>query len=224
MNHLLTLAEVAAEPRKLWYDAPLRDGGPSQADGPSQISGLLRFRPLVAGDVDGLTAFLAALSPATRAWWYRDRYDRAGAEALCEAIGRYDKLRMVAVDPQQPAAGVLALFEFSFGIPPGDHFRFGLYGLSLDEARDCRFGPCVRDDAQRLGLGSALMPATFDIARRFGKDRILLWGGVYAENHAAVAFYRKHGFAEVGRFCAEDDRVSLDMVRELVDSGSRRMV
>jgi GNAT superfamily N-acetyltransferase len=107
------------------------------------------------------------------------------------------------------------LFEFSFGIPPGDHFRFGLYELSLDEARDCRFGPCVRDDQQGRGLGSALMPAMFDIARRFGKQRVFLWGGVYAENHAAVAFYRKHGFAEIGRFCDMDDKVSLDMIREL---------
>jgi GNAT superfamily N-acetyltransferase len=199
----LTLADVAAEPSKLWYDVPLRDGT------------ALCYRPLVAEDVDDLTAFLEALSPATRAWWYRDGYDRTGAEGLCAAIGRYDKLRMVAVDPQRPTEGLLALFEFSFGIPPGDHFRYGLYGLTLDEARDCRFGPCVRDDHQGRGLGSALMPATFDIGRRFGKQRVFLWGGVYAENHAAVAFYRKHGFEEIGRFSTMDDRVSVDMIRDL---------
>ena len=199
----LTLADVTAEPDKLWYNVLRRDGAP------------LLYRPLVAEDVDDLTAFLEALSPATREWWYRESYDRAGAEELCAAIGRYDKLRMVAVDPQQPGDGLLALFEFSFGIPPGDHFRFGLYELSLDEARDCRFGPCVRDDQQGCGLGSALMPATCDIARRFGKQRIFLWGGVYAANHGAVAFYRKHGFEEIGRFCDMDDKVSLDMIRGL---------
>lgn len=199
----LTLADVAAEPGKLWYNVLLRDG----------VS--LRYRPLVAEDVDDLTAFLEMLSPATREWWYRENYDRAGAAELCAAIGRYDKLRMVAVNPQQPGDGLLALFEFSFGIPPGDHFRFGLYELSLDEARDCRFGPCVRDDQQGRGLGSALMPATFDIGRRFDKQRIFLWGGVYAANHGAVAFYRKHGFEEIGRFCDMDDKVSLDMIREL---------
>ncbi|MCU0503799.1 MAG: GNAT family N-acetyltransferase [Anaerolineae bacterium] len=216
MCHTLTLAEIALEPHTLWYDVrnrtPLRDAT------------LVRYRPLVAEDVDDLTAFLESLSPATRAWWYRDSYDRAGAEALCAAIGRYDKLRMVAVDLQRPAEGLLALFEFSFGIPPGDHFRYGLYGVTLDETRDCRFGPCVRDDWQGRGLGSALMPATFDIARHFGRQRVFLWGGVYAENHAAIAFYRKHGFAEVGRFCTEDDRVSLDMIRDLVDTSSARMV
>jgi GNAT superfamily N-acetyltransferase len=199
----LTLAGVAAEPGKLWYDVPLRDGA------------LLLYRPLVAEDVDDLTAFLEALSPATREWWYRESYDRTGAEALCAAIGQYDKLRMVAVNSRHPDAGLLALFEYSFGIPAGDHFRFGHYGLSLDEARDCRFGPCVRDDYQGRGLGSALMPATFDIARRFGKQRVFLWGGVYAENHLAVAFYRKQGFEEVGRFCSMDDKVSLDMIRDL---------
>ena len=165
--------------------------------------------------MDALTAFLEALSPATREWWYRDSYDRAGAEELCAAIGRYDKLRMVAVDPRRPEAGLLALFEYSFDIPMGDHFRFGLHGVTLDLARDCRFGPCVRDDHQGRGLGSALMPATFDIGRRFGKQRVFLWGGVYADNHAAVAFYRKHGFEEIGRFSTMDDRVSVDMIRDL---------
>ena len=205
----LTLADVAAEPGKLWYDVPLRNGA-APGDGP-----LLLYRPLVAEDVDDLTAFLEALSPATREWWYTDSYDRAGAEELCTAIGRYDKLRMVAVDPRRPEAGLLALFEFSFGIPPGDHFRYGLYGVTLDEARDCRFGPCVRDDHQGRGLGSALMPATLDIGRRFGKQRVFLWGGVYADNHTAVAFYRKHGFEEIGRFSTMDDRVSVDMIRDL---------
>ena len=203
MIDALTLADVAAEPGKLWYDVPLRDGAP------------LCYRPLVAEDVDDLTAFLEALSPATREWWYRESYDRAGAEELCAAIGRYDKLRMVAVDPLRPEAGLLALVEYSFDIPMGDHFRFGHYGLTLDLARDCRFGPCVRDDHQGRGLGSALMPATLDIGRRFGKQRVFLWGGVYAENHGAVAFYRKHGFEEIGRFCSMDDRVSVDMIRGL---------
>jgi diamine N-acetyltransferase len=201
--HALTLAGVAAEPGKLWYDVPLRDGS------------TVLYRPLVAEDVDDLAAFLEALSPGTRQWWYRESYDRATAEELCAAIAQYDKLRMVAVDPVRPEAGLLALFEYSFDIPMGDHFRFGLYGLRLDSERDCRFGPCVRDDRQGRGLGSALMPATFDIARRFGKQRVFLWGGVYADNHAAVAFYLKHGFEEIGRFCSMDDRISLDMIREL---------
>ena len=203
MIDALTLADVAAEPGKLWYDVPLRDSAP------------LLYRPLVAEDVDDLTAFLEALSPATRQWWHRESYDRAAAEELCTAIAQYDKLRMVAVDPGRPEDGLLALFEYSFDIPMGDHFRFGLYGLTLDLARDCRFGPCVRDDHQSHGLGSALMPATLDIARRFGKQRVFLWGGVYADNHPAVAFYLTHGFEEIGRFCSMDDRVSLDMIRDL---------
>ena len=53
VNHALTLTEVATEPRTLWYDVPLRD------------STLLRYRPLVSEDVDALTVFLEALSPAT---------------------------------------------------------------------------------------------------------------------------------------------------------------
>lgn len=43
------------------------------------------------------------------------------------------------------------------------------------------------------GLGAALMQAAVAAAR--GSSRLLL--GVYAANHRAIAFYRKHGFDQI---------------------------
>jgi diamine N-acetyltransferase len=200
---MLTLAQVAATPALLETTVELRNGD------------RLRYRPLIPGDVEALGQFLESLSPLTRKRWTLASYDRGMAEELCHAIGRYDKLRLVADDPQNPAIGIVALFEFSFGIPAGDHTRFAGYGLTLDEAHDCRFGPCVRDDHQRRGVATALMGPTFAIARRFGKGRILLWGGVLADNGPALAFYGRQGFVEVGRFEDSDGTAVIDMLRAI---------
>lgn len=47
-----------------------------------------------------------------------------------------------------------------------------------------------------VGLGLRLMEAAMAAARARGAGRLLL--GAYGENHRAIAFYRKHGFAQVG--------------------------
>jgi ribosomal protein S18 acetylase RimI-like enzyme len=49
---------------------------------------------------------------------------------------------------------------------------------------------------QGNGRGNTLMEGALRVARAMGKKRILL--GVYAKNAKALAFYRKHGFAQVG--------------------------
>ncbi|RIK34127.1 MAG: N-acetyltransferase [Chloroflexi bacterium] len=204
---MLTLAAVATQPELLYYDVRLRDGT------------ALLYRPLLARDGQALTGFLESLSPHTRERWTLDSYDRIMAESLCADIGRYDKLRLVAVDPpdldEDQTGDVVALFEFSFGIPSGDLYRYTKYGVELDETHDCRFGPCVRDADQRRGIASALMAPTFAIARRFGKSRMILWGGVFANNEPALAFYRKQGFGEVGRFSNSDGKACVDMMRLL---------
>ena len=49
---------------------------------------------------------------------------------------------------------------------------------------------------QGNGRGNALMEGALHAALAMGKKRILL--GVYARNAKALAFYRKHGFVQVG--------------------------
>ena len=54
----------------------------------------------------------------------------------------------------------------------------------------------VRSGAQGTGLGRALLAAAMDAARLQGASRLLL--GVYARNPGALAFYRRHGFLQIG--------------------------
>ncbi|HSJ50116.1 MAG TPA: GNAT family N-acetyltransferase [Actinomycetota bacterium] len=59
------------------------------------------------------------------------------------------------------------------------------------------FGMFVVASHRGRGIGSALMSAALDWARRFGVERVELT--VYPHNEAAIALYRKFEFVEEGR-------------------------
>ena len=164
------------------------------------------FRSLHASDVDELAAFYDGLSDEARSFWHRDPDGRAVAAEHCDAIDRYDKLRLVA----RRAGAIDAVFELSFAITDGDHERFASYGASLDEANDVRFGPCVRESEKGTGLASRLLEETARIAQREGRRNLVLWGGVQVENLRAYRFYEREGFREVSR-----TGEVIDMVRPL---------
>jgi GNAT superfamily N-acetyltransferase len=194
----LTLSLAAAEPQRVTRTLALPDGE------------TVLYRPLLPTDVERLTEFLSSLSPTTRHFWDLDTYDRAAAQEMCAAINCYDKFRMVALNTEE--SSLLADFEFSFDLVENDYTRFRSYGITLSGEETCRFGPCIRDAYQHRGLGSALMPSTLEIARRFGKRCVILWGGVLRENARAIHFYQKHGFQIAGAFQESQGRASLDML------------
>ena len=205
----LTLAEVFARPESVTY---------SLAAGEWSRAGEVTLRPMQADDVDAGGYFLEGLSAQTRHFSVFPSYDRAMAQKLCDAINRYDKLRLVVKIQEagkvgdDAAAKVIGLMEFSFDIPEGDLQRYAHYGVALDPHYDCRFGPTLADDFQNQGLGSAIFPYVVDVARKFGKRRIVLWGGVLADNRRAIHFYEKHGFVPVGSFIAADGLRDNDMI------------
>lgn len=59
---------------------------------------------------------------------------------------------------------------------------------------------CVAADAQRVGLGRALLSAACEAAREQGAREMFLEVG--EQNAAALALYRDEGFVEVGRRAA----------------------
>ena len=162
------------------------------------------FRSLRASDVEELAAFYNGLSDEARSFWHREPNGHALAVEHCEAIDRYDKLRLV-VDRH---GEIDAIYELSFAITGGDRERFASYGAPLDEAIDVRFGPCVRDSEKGTGLAVRLLHETALVAKREGRTNLVLWGGVQIENTRAQRFYVREGFREVGR-TAE----IIDMVR-----------
>jgi diamine N-acetyltransferase len=197
----LSLSEVFIYPHLVTYALNLPEVGTAW------------LRPLQLDDVDQLTIFLSRLSPETRRFSLFPSYDRRGAQELCEAINRYDKLRFVVELPS--VAAIIGLFEFSFGIPEGDLQRFALYGLHLDENSDCRFGPTLADAYQDKRIGSIVFPHVVDVAQKFGKERMILWGGVLRDNARAIRFYEKQGFRQTGTFVSHDGQQTCDMILDL---------
>lgn len=59
------------------------------------------------------------------------------------------------------------------------------------------FGMSCRADCRRIGLGTVLLERALDWARSAGVRKVKL--EVFATNTAAIALYRKLGFAEEGR-------------------------
>ncbi|WP_420000214.1 GNAT family N-acetyltransferase [Streptomyces boninensis] len=197
---MLTLGEIAAEPELLTWRLRLRDGTPAA------------LRPLEHGDARALAAFLGGLSAETRRLSTYDGYDLAAARELCAAIARYDKLRLVL----EVASGAVAgLVEFSLAIMPDDIARYAAAGVRLSEHSDLRFGITLADAYQGQGVGSAVFPLVEDVARRLGRSRIILWGGVLTDNARAIRFYEKNGFLRVGSATGSSGRESIDMIREL---------
>ncbi len=199
---ILTFPQVANDPGVLTFNSLLPSGGE------------VIFRPLVASDVTNLATFLENLSPRTRDFYRLDSFNIAQAKKMCQAIGKYDKLRFI-VYPKANDDNIIALFEFSFDIPESDISRFLKYGIRLDSKIDCRMGLCIADRYQNQGVGSVLFPHVVSIARKFKKQRIILWGGTFADNNRAIRFYKKHGFKQVGKFKDKDGRSAVDMILEL---------
>jgi len=168
------------------------------------------LRPLAPDDAQALTGFLENLSEQTRGFYRLKSYDAIMVKEMCDAIGNYDKLRMVVTDERKRR--LAGIFEYSFDIPDGDKERFRNYGIRLDSKTDCRMGPCMADGYQNRGLGSALFPRLIDIVRRFGKKRLILWGGVFEKNGRAINFYEKNGFRKLGMFENRTDGKSVDMI------------
>jgi len=192
----LTLADVAARPGDFDRATTLPSGE------------TFTFRPLLPDDTKQLAEFLTRLAPQTRAFSTFPGYDLETAQEMCAAIARYDKLRLVATTAER----IVALFELSFDLTADDIARYHSYHIPLDEATDCRFGPTVADAYQNRGLGSLLLPHVFDLARRFGQCRMILWGGVMAHNHRAIHYYQKHGFQIAGQFYNDANILCYDMM------------
>jgi GNAT superfamily N-acetyltransferase len=170
------------------------------------------LRALLPSDTAAMTAFLDGLSETSRAFWHGDVDAADQAAEWVEAIGRYDKLRLVT--HREDAPGRLdGMVDLSFCVPDvAELSRYAGYGIALDPRRTARFGPCVSDARRGTGLAAAMLPPTWDAVRLLGCDRVVLYGGVHAGNGRARRFYRRHGFVDVGTF---DGGAGVDMMLDL---------
>lgn len=194
----LTGGDLQRNPHLLDGEIALRDGT------------ALNVRLHRSDDGERLAHYFTHLSAATRRVYGPHPFDAKQAHAFCRDIDYSHTLRFLALDGQH----IAAYFILRLGVLDGDAARYGTRGQTLDPATDCTLAPSVADAYQERGLGSALFPRLVDAARRLGRRRIVLWGGVRADNPRAEHFYRKMGFVECGQFETRDTN-NYDMMLEL---------
>jgi GNAT superfamily N-acetyltransferase len=95
---------------------------------------------------------------------------------------------------------IIAYTIIKFGYLEGDYNRYVSYGLDPDNSADCELAPSVADDWQSCGIGNAMFKYIVSDLRESGIKRIVLWGGVQADNQKAINYYSAIGFRQVGQF------------------------
>ena len=163
------------------------------AGGLGFTGGLLR-----AGDAAALGRYFDGLSDGIRKLYGPHPLNSEYAAKLCSQIDYAVSLRFVA----EVGAEIQAYFILDLGVRDRDVARYSEHGRSLEPRESCTFAPSVADAHLSSGIGSALMPLILEATRRLGRRRLILMGGVRADNPRAQHFYRKFGFERVGEFHA----------------------
>ena len=78
-----------------------------------------------------------------------------------------------------------------FKLRPWEKVRYDEAKMFLEDKDVCTIAPCVLEEYQHKGVGSAMFEHITKIAKAYDKKIIILWGGVITKNHPAVNYYKK---------------------------------
>lgn len=152
----------------------------------------IAIRPCVKGD----EAALALVGQATFLEAFAGILDGADVIAHCQ---RQHNVELYRDWLALPAMRLWLAEATPGGAPVGylvlSHASLPVADPRQDDLEIKRIYLLHRFQGQRVG--QRLMQAALDQARAAGAGRVLL--GVYAENHDALAFYTRCGFAQLGR-------------------------
>jgi diamine N-acetyltransferase len=150
---------------------------------------------LVPEDIDKLCEYLQNLSAVTIKRFAPHAFDKQSVVDFYKAPVHWGYVAY-----EQATATIVAYAIIKTGYLEHDAHRLQSYGLLLNDKTDCTFAPSVADDWQGLGIGNNLFRFILSDLKTTGINRIILWGGVQADNVAAVNYYIKNGFKTLGQF------------------------
>ena len=174
------------------------------------------LRPLTRNDARILGPYFLSLSDDTKRRYGPHPFDQATADKLCAENDYAHTIRMLATTGSGDQEQVIAYFILVMGIEEGDRERYAKLQMPLDVITDCTLAPSVADAYQSKGVGNIIMRHGIATARRLGKRRMVLMGGVQTTNTRAKNFYTKYGFQHVGDFESPPGRNNHDMILSLV--------
>lgn len=205
-QNAITPANIAANPMVISKMVELRSGESAMV------------RPLTHSDAKALGIYFLSLSADTKRRYGPHPFDQATADKLCAGNNYVDTLRMLATVGQADAEHIIAYFILVLGVGEDDVARYSQVGILLQSATDCTLAPSIADAYLNKGTGSIVMQHVLETARRLGKQRMVLMGGVQATNNRAKHFYEKHGFRWVGDFESPSGFNNHDMILDLAVS------
>jgi diamine N-acetyltransferase len=171
------------------------------------------LRQLNADDYDDLSFYLNLLSYETTRRYGPHRFDKQAIIDIYE--NSITHFGYIARDIE--TSKIIAYCVIRKGCLEHDGYRLNSYGLTLNPETDCTFAPSVADNWQSQGIGHQLF--RFLLAdlktRRF--ERVILWGGVQADNLRAVNYYKKNGFRHLGEF--QHNGSNYDMILDIRENG-----
>ena len=201
MTKMLTLPDIEKNPGIVTEIITLLTG-------PRVVLRLLR-----PDDASLLGRFFLGLSAETRRRFAPHPFTREEADTLCSQINYRSTIRLVAATDASGVPEIIAYFILIPGFGDTDQKRYEGRGTPLDRDSDCSVAPCVADAFQNQGLGSLLFRKVIQLAKRLGRKRAVLIGGVQAANIRAIHFYTKLGFRQVGTFSTGIE--NYDMILDL---------
>jgi diamine N-acetyltransferase len=169
------------------------------------------LRSVIPEDLDDLYGYFSRLSSGTLRRFGPHPFDRKSLSDIYESQG--NMLGYIALEAV--TSEIIAYTVVKPGYLEHDCPRLRSYGLTLDKLTDCTLAPSVADAWQGKGVGSSLFDFILADLKKRGLKRVILWGGVQSDNLAAVGFYRKKGFRELGQF--EYQGWNLDMILDVSD-------
>jgi len=167
------------------------------------------IRRLQQDDLESLSHYLENLSEDSKKRFGPHPFDLPSIIDFYKDPMHHQAYLVQATDTNEMVAYAI----IKFGILEADYHRYISYGITLDPLSDCEFAPSVADDWQSCGIGNVLFQYIFEELKETAIKRMVLWGGVQADNDKAVNYYLKHGFQKVGQFTHNGE--NFDMVLEI---------
>lgn len=167
------------------------------------------LRRLNSNDFDNLFYYLLNLSTVTKKRFGPHLFDK---QSVIDFYNNTD-INIGYVAQSIDTNEIVAYAIIKIGYLESDYNRFLSYGIVLDHKTDCEFAPSVADTWQSCGVGNNLFHFILKDIKKFGVERIILWGGVQADNVKAVNFYNKNAFQLLGQFTYKGE--NFDMMLDI---------